>query len=232
MPAGAGRGDADETYRQACAIGDPAGIGGPCPPARWVAFDLVEAAVSTGRATPARRQARWMQQVEPGETSPRWAMVRLAAEALVTDDDSWPAGFEAALAVPDARAYPFDRARIQFAFGGRLRRNRHPAQARQQLRDAQDVFTRLGARDWVDRASAELRATGATHPVPAGTGGGVLTGQERMVAELAAAGLSNKEIGRRLFMSPRTVSGHLYRLFPKLGVVRRAALRDALVGLD
>lgn len=58
-----------------------------------------------------------------------------------------------------------------------------------------------------------------------------LTAQEREIAQLAAAGLTNKQIGQRLFLSPRTVGGHLHRLFPKLGVSTRAALRDALNSL-
>ena len=59
-----------------------------------------------------------------------------------------------------------------------------------------------------------------------------LTVQERAVAELAAAGLTNKEIGKCLCLSARTVSGHLYRTFPKLGILRRSALRDALLALE
>jgi DNA-binding NarL/FixJ family response regulator len=59
-----------------------------------------------------------------------------------------------------------------------------------------------------------------------------LTAQELRVANLAAYGLSNKDIGQRLFLSPRTVGGHLYRLFPKLGITSRAGLRDALQRLD
>jgi len=55
-----------------------------------------------------------------------------------------------------------------------------------------------------------------------------LTAQERQIAELAASGLSNKEIGAQLFLSPRTVRAHLYRIFPKLGIASRASLRDAL----
>ncbi|WP_405883229.1 helix-turn-helix transcriptional regulator [Streptomyces sp. NBC_01136] len=56
----------------------------------------------------------------------------------------------------------------------------------------------------------------------------MLTVQERQIAQLAATGLTNKEIGAKLFLSPRTVSSHLYRIFPELGITSRAALRDAL----
>ena len=79
----------------------------------------------------------------------------------------------------------------------------------------------------VARASAELRATGTTRTSGSRVGD-ALTPQELGVAKLAAAGLSTKEIAARLVISPRTVSAHLYRLFPKLGITSRAALRDAL----
>jgi DNA-binding CsgD family transcriptional regulator len=59
-----------------------------------------------------------------------------------------------------------------------------------------------------------------------------LTWQERRIADLAASGLTNKEIGKRMNLSPRTVSSHLYRVFPKLGITTRAALRDALSRSD
>jgi DNA-binding CsgD family transcriptional regulator len=103
------------------------------------------------------------------------------------------------------------------------------------------TFTGLGALPWVERAAAELRATGArVDAVPAGgpaggPGGGPaggLTPQELQVATLAAGGLTNREIGQRLSISPRTVGIHLYRAFPKLGVATRAGLRDALDALD
>src|SRR5258708_3329285 len=91
-----------------------------------------------------------------------------------------------------------------------------------------EPFERLGARPWAHRARNELRATGQTKPrvdpytrVP-------LTPQEGEIASLAAAGLTNKQIAERLFLSPRTVGSHLHRIFPKLGIATRAALRDAL----
>ena len=75
----------------------------------------------------------------------------------------------------------------------------------------------------------------ARHRIPAQTarsrGNASLTAQQRQIAELAAAGLSNKQIAERLFLSPRTVGYHLYQIFPKLGVTSRAALRDALAAL-
>ena len=81
---------------------------------------------------------------------------------------------------------------------------------------------------WAERAANELRATGIHRERPGAPDQAGLTGQQRQIAELAAAGLTNKQIGERLFISPRTVGYHLYQIFPKLGVTSRAALRDAL----
>ncbi|MGX1884795.1 helix-turn-helix domain-containing protein [Streptomyces sp. NPDC055287] len=78
------------------------------------------------------------------------------------------------------------------------------------------------------RAAHELRATGLSKGHLGATGPALLTPQQREIAQLAAAGLTNRQIGERLFLSPRTVSTHLHQLFPKLGVTSRAALRDAL----
>ena len=83
----------------------------------------------------------------------------------------------------------------------------------------------------MDRASAELRATGQTKPRAGDSVLDRLTPQEFEIASLAASGLTNKQIAERLFLSHRTVSGHLHRAFPKLGVATRAALRDALASV-
>jgi DNA-binding CsgD family transcriptional regulator len=83
----------------------------------------------------------------------------------------------------------------------------------------------------VARANRELRATGITVS-KADSGLASLTPQQRQIALLAAAGHTNKEIAARLFLSPRTVSTHLYQVFPKLGITSRAALRDALADTD
>jgi DNA-binding NarL/FixJ family response regulator len=88
----------------------------------------------------------------------------------------------------------------------------------------------IRAQPWIPRARNELRATGAHRLSPAAAHLDELTAQQREIAELAAAGLTNKEISARLFLSARTVGNHLYQIFPKLGVTSRAALRDALSG--
>ncbi len=93
---------------------------------------------------------------------------------------------------------------------------------------ALDTFERLDAHPWMSRARNELRASGLKLGTTAIDS---LTPQQREIARLAAAGLTNKRIGERLFLSPRTVGTHLYQLFPKLGVTSRAALRDGLAQL-
>lgn len=94
-----------------------------------------------------------------------------------------------------------------------------------------ETFERLGAPAWAERARAELRVSGlAARTTSAQLA--ELTWQERRIADLAAGGLTNKEIGERMHLSPRTVSSHLYRVFPKLGITSRAALRDALARLE
>jgi DNA-binding CsgD family transcriptional regulator len=158
----------------------------------------------------------------------RKALLAAVVAALAAPDDHAAGLFEAALADPGARSWPFDLARVHLLYGERLRRSRQVARARHHLELALAAFELLGASSWADRAAAELAATAAARQSRE-TGWGVpLTPQELQVAELAAAGLSNKEIAGRLRMSPRTVGAHLYRVFPKLGIGSRAALRDAL----
>ena len=136
--------------------------------------------------------------------------------------------FEAALSIPDADRWPLSFARITLAFGEHLRRIRSTREARVHLGAAFDLFERLGARQFAERAAGELRATGQGQALTDSSERDALTPQELEIAQLAASGLSNKEIGQRLYLSHRTVSSHLYRIFPKLGITSRAALRDAL----
>jgi DNA-binding NarL/FixJ family response regulator len=111
-------------------------------------------------------------------------------------------------------------------YGEWLRRHRRAADARDQLKDALAGFDRLGARPWAERARTELRAAGGgAQDQPADTDAlRLLTPQELQVVRLAAAGATNRDIAARLFISPRTVSHHLYRAFPKLGISSRTAL--------
>lgn len=143
-------------------------------------------------------------------------------------EPAWPVAsrhFEAAVAAHATSGRPWEAARTHLAFGERLRRERRKSEARTQLRTAAEIFDRLGARPWAARARAELRAAGASAPDGAPVSAvSALSPQELQIVRLVAAGLTNREIGARLFLSPKTVSYHLYRAFPKLNVASRTQL--------
>ncbi|UBU18943.1 helix-turn-helix transcriptional regulator [Nonomuraea gerenzanensis] len=109
-----------------------------------------------------------------------------------------------------------------------LRRRRRIQEARLPLRAARDAFDVLGLLAWGEKARQELRAAGETSELRVAPAAELLTSQELHIARLAAAGLSNREIAQQLYLSHRTVSTHLYRAFPKLGITSRGQLRDAL----
>ncbi|MEV6286242.1 AAA family ATPase [Kribbella sp. NPDC051770] len=223
-----GRGDFEAAYRHAAEV-CPAGSFPPhLPHALWVLFDLVESAVRSGREPQARAHVAAAKAASLDGLSPRLALVIRGAEALVAPEDRRTACFERALAVPGAEQWPFDLARVRLCYGEALRRHRQIAAARRELTAALAVFDGLEAAPWSRRVENELRATGLTRAAAARRPDSGLTGQEHEIALLAATGLTNKEIGERLALSPRTVAAHLYRVFPKLGITARAALRDAL----
>jgi DNA-binding NarL/FixJ family response regulator len=101
-------------------------------------------------------------------------------------------------------------------------------QSRAPLREAVEAFDALGLLRYAERARRELRASGERVRSRSRGGWAELSPQELQIAQLAAEGLSNREIGEQLYLSHRTVESHLYRLFPKLGVTSRAQLRGAL----
>ncbi len=224
-----GRGDFEEAYQQATLIAPAGTLPAFAPHAAWMVLDLTDAAVRTGRHQQARDHVAAARRAGLDAISPRQRMLLHAASALAAGDDRHP-GFRDALAVEGAERWPFDLARIHLYYGEQLRRGQGRARARHHLAAAADTFQRLGATPWTRRASQELRACGSVSPAPAACGpaAGALTPQQREIALLAAAGLSNKQIAERLYLSPRTVSTHLYQLFPKLGITSRAALRDAM----
>ena len=231
-----GRGDFERAYQQAVAV-SPAGVfASHVPHALRVAFDLVESAVRTGRHAEAAAHVAVMREIGVAGISPRLAVIATGAAAIAAPDREAMALFAQALAIPGAGDWPFDLARVQLTYGERLRRARATTQARHQLGAALDIFRRLGARPWQARAENELRAAGLVPETQEtrGTAAGTLplTPQEYEVAMLAAAGLTNRQIGERLYLSHRTVAAHLYQAFPKLGVTTRAALRDALPSPD
>ncbi|MEV6107837.1 AAA family ATPase [Streptomyces sp. NPDC051940] len=192
----------------------------------FAAADEVEAAFRLGDAARAREAAArfgaWAQ--ASGQT---WARgVALRNSALLTGDVPL---LEEAVSLQSAHACrPFERARTLLLYGEQLRRARRKSEARSHLREALEVFTRLGARPWADRVRTELAAAGdvTAPPVPSSAVSPLeaLTPQELQVVRLAAGGTSSRDIAAQLFLSPRTVEYHLYKAYPKLGVSSRREL--------
>ncbi|HEV7419590.1 MAG TPA: AAA family ATPase [Mycobacterium sp.] len=227
-----GRGDFEEAYRQASKISSAGTIASHLHGVQDVLLDLVEAAVHTGRYAEAAAHVAAIRESNIAALSSRFALFAGGAAAIAAaDDGSAIELFGRALAIPGADRWSFVMARVQLAYGERLRRMRTLTEARVQLTAAVETFERLGARPWASRARSELRATGQSKPRVDCYAMAPLTTQEREIALLAASGLTNKQIAERLFLSPRTVGGHLHRVFPKLGVATRAALRDALASV-
>jgi ATP/maltotriose-dependent transcriptional regulator MalT len=104
--------------------------------------------------------------------------------------------------------------------------------AREQLRTAHEMLETIGMEAFAERARRELLATGKKVRKRTSDTRDELTGQERQIAGLARDGLSNPEIGARLFLSSRTVEWHLGKVFAKLGITSRMGLRDALPHAD
>ncbi|MFE7401608.1 AAA family ATPase [Streptomyces sp. NPDC057557] len=221
-------GDYEAAYLHAIGITPPGSFEPYAHQASRTLLDLVEAAVHTGRTEQARRHALAAHQAGLPDISPRLALITYGALAMTaTDPTEADQMYDHAETHPAAANFPFELARIRLAHGIRLRHTQGRKSARHSLTLAVETFERLGAPTWTERARAELRATGAS-TVASSAHLAPLTWQERRIADLAAGGLTNKEIGERMHLSPRTVSSHLYRVFPKLGITSRAALRDAL----
>ncbi|HEV2414889.1 MAG TPA: AAA family ATPase [Candidatus Dormibacteraeota bacterium] len=154
----------------------------------------------------------------------RYARAMTAADSDA--EDLWET------AIASEPKWPFDHALAQLSFGAWLRRRRRITEARSHLRSAQEIFEALGVQPWAEKARLELRASGERAAEPLTAPRRPLSAQELQIAQLAAAGLSNREIGDRLFLSHRTVGAHLYRVFPKLGVASRSELARALAAVQ
>ncbi len=156
----------------------------------------------------------------------QWALgIEARCRALLSDDESLYQESVERLARSRATV---ELARSRLLYGEWLRRENRRIDAREQLRTAHELFSRMGAEAFADRARRELSATGETVRKRTVETVDELTTQEAQVARLAAQGRTNPEIGALLFISPRTVEYHLHKVFPKLGISSRRELRTAL----
>jgi DNA-binding CsgD family transcriptional regulator/tetratricopeptide (TPR) repeat protein len=193
----------------------------------WAVGDLAEAAAHSDQQNHARAVLRELEPLARATPSPWLHVGMLYARPLLAPEKEAEPLFRAALAT-DMTRWPLYRARLQLAFGEWLRRQRRTAEARGPLRAARDAFDALGAELWGERTRQELRASGESSRRRTPDTLDELTPQELQIAQMAAAGLSNREIGQRLYLSHRTIESHLYRVFPKLGITSRAELSVAL----
>lgn len=187
---------------------------------QWVVADIAEAALATGRRSETGDLITGLIDEFRDHPTPAVRFAAGFAEVLWADD-----GYDRAVTA-DSGGGDFVGARAGVAYGGWLRRHRRPQEARTVLTEAHATLSRLGMVDFADRAARELRAVGG--PDVRGRNSTTLTPQELQIAQLAAQGLSNRQIGERLFLSHRTVGSHLYRIFPKLNISARSQLARAL----
>ncbi|MEU5126702.1 helix-turn-helix transcriptional regulator [Streptomyces mobaraensis] len=197
---------------------------------RWIVLpDFVEACVRAGEPERAHHVLTDRDPLHPVPANhPQLRSGWHRSRALLATGEEAEDLFLAALA--DTGLSPFETGRTHLLYGEWLRRHRRIKPAREQLHLAEVQLDSVGALPWAELARAELRAAGgrsaqgpSTAAVPMG-GEQRLTARELQVMRLAAQGLSNGEIAARLFLSPRTVGYHLYKIFPKLGVTSRSQL--------
>ncbi|MFE5035073.1 LuxR C-terminal-related transcriptional regulator [Streptomyces sp. NPDC056683] len=224
------RGDMEDAWRQFSGLFTA--DGSPLHPflsARAVA-ELAVTAQRTGRSAEALPVLERVRAEQGDRPSTRMTLLLHHATALVGRDCETEQHFQLALVNHGANRWPWECAHVRLNYAIWLRRCRRTLEARQQLTTVLETAERLGAGALAAAAGTELRASGAA-PAPADAGLlEQLTAQQRQIVQLAARGLSNREIGERLFLSPRTVGSHLYNVYPKLGVSSRHQLRDLVQG--
>jgi len=190
--------------------------------------ELVEAAAKSGemgRAANALRRLSAMTDVEGSD----WAAgIQMRSRALMSSGSDAENCYAEAVQRLGLTPLRPDLARAHLLYGEWLRRESRRAQARHELRIANDLFTTIGAGAFAERTRRELLATGEKLRKRDVDAVGVLTPQEEHIARLAREGRTNPEIGAELFLSGRTVEWHLRKIFMKLGITSRKELYDAL----
>jgi DNA-binding CsgD family transcriptional regulator len=193
----------------------------------WGLADLIEAAINIGRSDEAATYLRQLEALASVTSGPLLRAEAAFARPLLAGDDTAEELYQTALEQGLAN-WPGYRSRMLFWYGSWLRRQRRAAESRAPLRAARDNFDALGFADLAERARQELRAAGESSSRRSPEAWDQLTAQELQIARMAAEGLSNREIGQRLYISHRTVGAHLHRIFPKLGITSRSQLHAAI----
>ncbi len=219
----AARGEHQQGFHHLARLHDPTDSAHHPVHGLWSLASLADAALTSGHTDAARRVLAGLRPDVRATRSPAGRINLLYAEAVLAPSaEAGARTAEALAAIPTE--WPIERNRLLLTRGRWLRRHKNAREAREHLRQARDGFDRLGARPWADQARAELRAAGERSEPPTVDNWDHLSPQEAQIAGMVAQGLSNRQIGDRLFISHRTVGAHLYHLFPKLGINTRAEL--------
>jgi DNA-binding CsgD family transcriptional regulator len=198
--------------------------------ANWAAAELVEASARSGMTGIATDTYRWIAEMTSASGT-NWALgVEARSCALVTEGNAAEGLYQDSIMHLNRSRVRAELARAHLLYGEWLRRQRRRTDAREQLRTAHGMLEAMGMEAFAERARRELQATGETARKRTAVTGRdeELTAQEAQIARLARDGLSNPEIGARLFLSPRTVQHHLGSVFTKLGITSRSHLSHAL----
>jgi len=205
---------------------DQEGTLGPPP---WATAELIEAAVRCGETRVASDALDRIAE-QTRATGTGWALgVEARSRALLSEGAAAEALYRDSIEHLGGTRVRAELARAHLLYGEWLRRERRRTDAREQLRIARELFEEMGMAGFADRARRELLATGETvSKRKVVTGASELTAQESQIARMARDGLSNPEIGMRLFISPKTVQYHLGKVFAKLGITSRSQLDTVL----
>jgi DNA-binding CsgD family transcriptional regulator len=189
-----------------------------------VRVELIEAATRAGE--PKHAAAVFEQLIEPTNAAGTdWALgMQARCRALLSEGQAAQAAYQEAIQLLGRTGVRGELARAHLLYGEWLRREQQRVDARHQLRTAHEMFVDMGAEAFAQRAARELGAAGEAPRKRKIETTGELTGQEAQVAALVRDGLSNPEIGARLFISPRTVEWHLSNIFGKLNITSRRQL--------
>jgi DNA-binding CsgD family transcriptional regulator len=196
----------------------------------WGLSELIEPATRTGR-TDLATDALNRLAAKAGATRTDWALgIEARSRALLSEGGRAEDSFREAIEHLGRARVRAELARTHLLYGEWMRREKRRLDARAPLRAAHARFTSMGMEAFAERARRELLATGETVRKRTVETRDDLTAQEQQIARLARDGLSNPEIGARLFLSPRTIEWHLRNVFVKLGIRSRRQLADALPG--
>jgi DNA-binding CsgD family transcriptional regulator len=194
----------------------------------FVVPELAEAASRTGHTALVRAALDWLSE-RTRVTPTDWALgIEARVRALMGEGDAAESLYRASIAHLARTRARVELARAHLLYGEWLRRERRRVDAREHLRTAHDMLATMGVEAFAERARRELLATGETTRKRTADTHRELTAQEAQIAWLAHDGLSNPEIGIRLFISPRTVKYHLHKVFAKLNITSRNQLDRVL----